>query len=350
MTAPWSLDRDLDAILDQASPAWASLKGARLFVTGGTGFIGQWLLESLRRADQALGLGVEAVILTRSPAAFAAKAPHLTAYPAFRWIEGDVASFAFPDGAFSHVIHAATDASADLNAHNPRQMFDTVVSGTRRVLDLCVQAGSPRLLFLSSGAVYGQQPWEMTHVDEAWLGAPDCRAPRNTYAEAKRAAEMLCAIYAKQFGLGVVTARIFALLGPMLDLTIHFAAGNFIRDAMAGEPVIVRGDGRPCRSYLYAGDLAVWLWRMLGQAPAGACYNVGSEQTVSIAELAERVAGLLGTAGFKVLGLSDSGWNPGRYAPSAALARRELGLQASVSLDEAILRTALWNGWKGGLT
>jgi nucleoside-diphosphate-sugar epimerase len=348
MSTAWSLERDLDEIVDQAAAVWPGLRGARLFITGGTGLLGKWLLESLRQADQRMGLGVEAVILTRSAAAFAAKCPRLAAYPAFRWIEGDVATFDFPNGAFSHVIHAATDASADLNEHNPRQMFDTVVAGTRRVLDFCVEAGAPRLLYLSSGAVYGQQPWELTLVGEDWLGGPDCRAPRNAYAEGKRTAEILCAIYAKQFGLEIVTARIFALLGPMLDLNIHFAAGNFIRDAIAGEPVIVQSDGRPCRSYLYTGDLTAWLWRMLGEASAGACYNAGSEHTVSIAELAERVAGLVGNAGFKVLGMSDSGWNPGRYAPDTSLARRDLGLQASVSLDEAILRTALWNGWKDG--
>lgn len=349
MSLPWSLERDLDVIVDQASPAWPKLKGARLFVTGGTGFIGKWFLASLIRANQRLGLGLEAVILTRSAAAIAARAPHLLNSQALRWIEGDVVGPLRLGGAFSHVIHAATQASAQLNEEDPRKMFDTIVSGTRRVLDFCLEAGSVRLLYLSSGAVYGQQPWEMMLVPEDWQGGPNCREPRNAYAEAKRAAEMLCGIYGKQFALNVVTTRIFALLGPMLDLSIHFAAGNFIRDAIMGEPVIVRGDGRPCRSYLYIGDLVVWLWRMLAEAPAGACYNVGSEHTVSIAELAERIATLVGVAGFKILGLSDSGWNPGRYVPDTGLVRRQLGVEASVSLDDAIRRTASWNGWKGAV-
>lgn len=342
----WTLSDDLDDILKQTGPVWPSLDGGRLFITGGTGFIGCWLLESLRHANERLGLNVRATVLTRSAEAFAKKAPHLANYQAFEFIEGNVSDFASPPGEFTHVIHAATDASAYLNEHDPRQMFDTVVMGTRRALDFAVEKKVDRTLFLSSGAVYGQQPWDMTHVREDWTGAPDCLNARNTYAEAKRAAEMLCAIYEKQFGLGVVNARIFALLGPYISLGIHFAAGNFIRDAMDGKPIVVNGNGLPCRSYLYASDLTVWLLHLLVKGQTGKAYNVGSDETISIADLAERVAEVVGTGEFVIRGAEDTGWNPGRYVPDTSLATTELGLYKSVALDEAIRRTALWNGWK----
>jgi dTDP-glucose 4,6-dehydratase len=224
-------------------------------------------------------------------------------------------------------------------------MFDTIVTGTRRALDLATDR-SARLMFLSSGAVYGVQPWELTHVGEDWRGAPDCRDPASAYGEGKRAAEMLCTIYARQFGGDAVIARIFALLGPLLSLDIHFAAGNFIRDALAGRMVRVESAGTAIRSYLYAADLTIWLWTILIRAKSGAIYNVGSEEGVSIAELAQRVANVIGAAGFEVLGKPDPGWNPGRYVPATALIRRELGVEAMVGLDEAIRRTAIWNGWK----
>jgi dTDP-glucose 4,6-dehydratase len=225
-------------------------------------------------------------------------------------------------------------------------MFDTVVSGTRWALEFARQREIPRTLFMSSGAVYGQQPWELERVPESWSGGPICTNPLAAYAEGKRAAEMLCAIYAKQFGLDIVTARIFALLGPHIELGIHFAAGNFIRDAMQGRPVIVKGDGRPCRSYLYASDLTAWLLAMLVKARPGAVYNVGSDQSVSIADLARRTSDLLGGDGVTILGAQDPGWNPGRYVPDTSLIRHELGVQQTQSLDEAILKTALWNGWE----
>jgi nucleoside-diphosphate-sugar epimerase len=248
-------------------------------------------------------------------------------------------------GPYDYVIHAATDASADLNEHDPLRMFDTIVTGTRNALEFARAVGARRFFFLSSGAVYGAQPFDMHHVAEDYLGAPDLSTHRSAYGEGKRAAEMLCAIYRQQFELDVINARIFALLGPLLSLDIHFAAGNFIRDAMAGRTVRVQGSGTAVRSYLYAADLTTWLWKMLLRAPGNATYNVGSEAGVAIAQLAERTAGLLGDGGFEILGQADQGWNPGRYVPSTENIRKELGLRETVTLDEAILRTAMWNGW-----
>jgi dTDP-glucose 4,6-dehydratase len=343
----FSLEEDLDFIIASCEGIWGSLRDARLFLTGGTGFIGCWLLESLRHANDRLKLGVQATVLTRDPQSFSRKAPHLAAYPAFRFIAGDVCGFSAPDGAFSHVIHAATDASAELNARDPRRMFETVVQGTRSALDLAVEKKVDRVLFLSSGAVYGRQPWEMEQVPESWMGAPDCLNPKDAYAEGKRAAEMLCAIYGKQFGLQVAIARIFALLGPYLSLGIHFAAGNFIQDAMQGKTVVVKGNGRPCRSYLYAADLTIWLWHMLVRAQAGKPYNVGSDESVSIRDLAERVSLVVGNGRFEVQGAPDDGWNLGRYVPDTSAIGRELGLFRTVSLDDAIRNTARWNGWTG---
>jgi dTDP-glucose 4,6-dehydratase len=131
----------------------------------------------------------------------------------------------------------------------------------------------------------------------------------------------------------------------LLSLDIHFAAGNFIRDAMAGRTIVIEGAGNAVRSYLYAADLTVWLWTMLLRAPAEAIYNVGSEESVSIADLAERIARIIGAPGVEILGRQDPGWNPGRYAPSTEKIRNELGVVPVVGLDEAIVRTARWNGW-----
>lgn len=334
------LERDLDAVQAALAPLWWRLSGARVFMTGGTGFIGRWMLEALARADSE----IEVTILSRDPAAFTARAPHLARR--FQLIKGDITGFAPPGGSFTHVIHAATEASAALNNNDPRRMFDTIVTGTRHALDFAVERGVERFFFLSSGAVYGPQPWELTHVTEDWMGGPDPRDPRSAYGEGKRAAEMLCAIYGKQFGLDVVNARIFALLGPLLSLDIHFAAGNFIRDAIAGRAIRVDGAGTAVRSYLYPADLTVWLWTLLISGQPGAVFNVGSEEAVSIAELAQRTAALLGAPDVEILGKPDPGWNPGRYVPSTAAMRGALGLSPTIGLDEAIRRTALWNGWK----
>lgn len=345
-TSSWSIEDDLREIRTACHAIWPKLRGAKIFMTGGTGFIGCWFLEIIKYVNLRDQLNIKVTILTRDKKAFAMKAPHLSNSQEFEFLVGDVRDFPCPQGSFTHIIHGATNASADLNDNDPRLMLDTILQGTRQTLELALENNKPRLLFLSSGAVYGQQPWDLTHVPEHWNGGPDCTNSRNTYAEAKRAAEMLCSIYHKQFGIEISIARIFALLGPYLPLTTHFAAGNFIRDAMLGKLVVVEGDGRPCRSYLYASDLIIWLLKLLVVGPPGKAYNVGSNETISILELAESVSNTLGNNDYMVKGARDSGWNPGRYVPDTSLATRDLGLYKTVSLNDSIIRTALWNGWK----
>jgi len=341
----WSLQLDVDTVVDRCAEIWAALAGRHLFITGGTGFVGCWLLETLCRANDRLNLSIRATVLTRSPARFAAKAPHLAGHRLVTLLQGDVCNFE-ADGQFSHLIHAATDASADLNENNPLRMFDTVLMGTRRALEFAVLHQTSRVLFLSSGAVYGNQPWEIEHIAETYTGGPNCLNARSAYGEAKRAAEMLCAIYAKQHRLEVPIARIFALLGPYLPLGIHFAAGNFIDQAIHGRPIVVQGNGMPQRSYLYAADLTVMLWHMLVRGRSLEPYNLGSDEAISIADLAKLVGRTLGQPQVEILGAQDLGWNLGRYVPATRKLAEDLGLEGTVSLEESIVRTALWHGWK----
>src|SRR5581483_6915122 len=180
---------DREHVLSHTTGLWEEMRGGRLFITGGTGFFGCWLLETFTYVVDRLGLGASAVVLTRNPAAFARKALHLAAHRAVRLHQGDVRDFDFPSGDFSHVIHAATESSTTLNADDPGTMLDTILSGTRRVLDFARQARVRKLLLTSSGAIYGRQPPEQIHVPEDYQGGPDPCDVRAAYAEGKRIAE-----------------------------------------------------------------------------------------------------------------------------------------------------------------
>lgn len=340
------LEKDLNGILEQGEALWPDLRGARFFITGGTGFIGTWLLESFVWLNDHLDLGMSAVVLTRNAQAFRDKVPHVASHQNITLQTGDIASFAFPEGEFSHVIHGATDASAKLNAEDPVRMFDTIVEGTRRTLDFAVQSGTKNFLFLSSGAVYGDQPPHISHWSESDLNGPDCTNAGSAYAEGKRAAELLCTLYAKQHGIEARLARCFAFVGPYLPIDSHFAIGNFIRDAISGETIRISGDGTPYRSYLYASDLILWLWTILLRGRTARPYNVGSSQAVSIAELAALVNTALGGHDVEIMQQPQPGAMPKRYVPSTQRAETELGLTQTVTLEQAIIKTACWHGWE----
>lgn len=335
---------DLDSVLTHTRELWAEARGQSFFITGGTGFFGMWLLESFAYINDALGLGMRATVLTRDPAAFAKKAPHLSQRSDLSFIQGDIRTFTFPAGTFAYIIHAATEAGTLLNTEAPHEMFDSIIGGTRRLLGFAAQCGVKKLLLTSSGAVYGTQPSEITHVAEDYAGAPDPLKPGSAYGEGKRVSEHLCAVHARQRGYELKIARCFAFVGPHLPLGAHFAIGNFIRDALASRPIHIAGDGTPMRSYLYASDLAIWLWTLLFCAPTGRAYNVGSTAHLSIAQLATTVAATL-TPGLSVdiAQLSDSARPILRYVPSTTRAETELGLRTTVDLADAIARTAHWH-------
>ena len=334
---------DIAWVLESARNDLLRLRGERIFFTGGTGFIGSWFLECLCYANQALGLKVHTKVLSRDPASFAARFPHLAAEPSIELVAGDVRTLV-PDGSkYGIVIHAATDASAKLNRENPLLMADTIVEGTRQVLEFSRSAGAWRVLMLSSGGVYGKFMPGITHVPENYPGGPDPLDPYYTYSESKRMAELLCAIFARQFGLEIPVARVFALVGPRLPLDAHFAAGNFIRDGLAGGPIRVAGDGAAVRSYLYAADLIVWLLAILARGQSGRAYNVGSDQEVSIKVLAETVASIFPQRPTVDIGGRADASNPvNYYVPDVTRARAELGLEVITPLTESIDRTVSW--------
>ena len=333
---------EFDAAFAQTPGFWEPLRGTSLFITGGTGFFGSWLLESLVHANLSRGLGARATILTRDEAGFRVRRPRLASAPGLTVVSGDVRDFPFPPGAFTHVIHAATEASVRLNREQPALMRDVIVRGTSRALEFAQRSGAKRFLLASSGAVYGRQRPGVTHVAEEDPGAALPLETPSAYAEGKREAERLC-VAAADRGLGVTIARGFAFVGAGLPLDGDFAIGNFIQDALNGRAIDIRGDGTPCRSSLYGSDLAAWLWAILLKGQPGRAYNVGSERRVSVAELASIVTGVLDPKlAVHIAGKPAPGMPPEQYVPDTRRARTELGLRETVGLEEAIRRTAAW--------
>jgi dTDP-glucose 4,6-dehydratase len=332
---------DFEHILGRTEALWETLRGERLFITGGTGFFGRWVLESLVRANARFGLRTSAVVLTRNAAAFRRDMPALADDSSIAFHEGDLARFRFPDGEFSHVLHMGTTNSvATFNNEAPLAKFENIVIGTERTLEFAVKCRARKFLLTSSGAVYGRQPADVTHLPEDQNCAPEPTHTASAVGHSKRAAEFLTAAYGEQHGFDATIARCFSFVGRHLPLDIHYAIGNFIRDALAGGPIDVRGDGTPRRSYLYAADLVVWLLTILCQGAPGRAYNVGAETDVSIADLAHRVARLAPSpVDVRIARRADAASAPDRYVPSTRRAQTELGLAEWTTLDDAIRRT-----------
>lgn len=315
---------------------WGELTGRRVFLTGGTGFFGCSLLDAYTRAWDRERLNCLVSVLTRNVNAFRTKAPQLANHPGVELLEGDVTDCAFGDSTWDTVIHAAVEYG------EPLYLLEQNLRATNNILELARRWGTARVLFTSSGAVYGTQPSTMEHIHEDFTGAPPLAAT-SAYGEAKRASELLGTLHGERHGYSFLIARCFAFLGPWLRLDSTGAVGNFIGDALAGRPIQLSGDGRPYRSYLYGKDLAEWLWTILLKGVHGRPYNVGSGEPICIGDLAHRVRDLVAPELQVQIVVKPGQGPPPRYVPSVERARRELGLYQRVGLDQAILKTAEWN-------
>lgn len=343
-SASLNSQKKIEIVTDGFSSIWghldiAPLVDKRIFVTGGTGFFGLWLLSAITLLNRQ-GANIHVTALSRNPDRFLEGCPHFQGQPWLSFITGNVRDFEFPSAQFDLLIHAATDTTISAHA-NPLAIFDDIVVGTRRTLDFGVKAGIKRVLLTSSGAVYGPQPSTVSHLHEDARFACSPNMPTSAYGEGKRVMELLGALYHREYGIEPVIARCFAFAGPGLALDGQFAIGNFIRDALYADAIHVGGDGTPLRSYLYGADLAVWLLQLLGTGQACHPYNVGSDQAISVSDLAILVRNVVSAEKEVCIAkhVTTEVDQRQRYVPSIGRAK-ENGLDVWTSLERAIEWTA----------
>jgi nucleoside-diphosphate-sugar epimerase len=340
-TAPfWLPTVDLESMLLNAENDWEWFRNRRLFITGGTGFVGKWLVGALLFANERFGLRCHITLLSRDPKSFLTRFPELGEVDAIDLLKGHVRDFVFPKEKYDTVIHAAADVA---NPTLPRSTFEDLLDGTRRTLQLAVHCAATDFLLVSSGAALGRQPSGSEGFKESDASDVPTTNTKSAYGEGKRSSELLCCLYAEEYGFNYKIARCFAFVGPHLSLNSQFAIGNFVRDALLNTEIEIKGDGTPLRTYLYTSDMATWLLRILVKGDSGEIYNVGGEEAISIRELAELTIKTLSSksrAVVRTASVPDK--SPDRYVPNTAKARTNLGLVPTVPLATGIQKYAAW--------
>jgi len=321
-------------------PLWERLADSRLFITGGTGLFGHWLLDSLTDANKRLNLKIEATVLTRNPDGAKAKMPLLD--DRIRFLKGGVENFELPAENFDFILHmATTSAEETFQGFSQTKKLRMLFEGTQRVIELAKNCDSKRILFTSSGAVYGNQPCD--HIQESAKMHIEPLQAESGLALGKSVAEFLLSQASTESSLEVVIARCFAFVGPGIPINLHYAIGNFIKNATDGKSIVIKGDGNAIRSYMFMGDLVWWLLKILLDGKSKESYNVGSDKKISILDLAHKVAQLSHSSP-KVIVEGHSSHTVGVpvrniYVPSIDKAITSLGLSICTELDSGIIQS-----------
>jgi dTDP-glucose 4,6-dehydratase len=322
-----------------------ALRNEHLLITGGTGFVGTWLAELVTFLNDRYGLGIKLTLLSSRATTFQNKAPHLASRPDISLIQQDVRNLVDLPKEVRWIIHAAANPDNRLHSSDPLQVIRVIGQGTTAVLEAATRLPDlKKFLNISSGLVYGPQPWDLQGLSEDRFYGSDCAFVSAAYAEGKRFGETLCATYRNQHRLPVVNARPFAFLGPYQYLDRPWAINNFINDSLRGGPIRIQGDGETIRSYMYASDMAWWFLNMLVHGEVGKSYNVGSPQAITLAQLAEKVVNNFPSRPKIIMGLSsDRNLRRSKFVPDVSLAKNTLKLDVTVDLETAIRRTIQWN-------
>ena len=324
--------------------AFGQISGSRLLLTGGTGFVGKWMLRTAKIAQVNSQSKIDLVIPTRRLSAQHVQDAIAIGCPNISWVEGDFLTNSPHVGHVDMIIHAATPASAQLNAENPAEMLRINVEAMNSVLRYA--GNNQPLLFTSSGAVYGNRPQTVSHMPEGTAQQNSPTEQLNAYAQGKQIAEQLCKEAGDIGQCSPIIARLFAFGGEFLPRDTHFAIGNFIQNALNRQPIAIQGDGQARRSYLYGADMATWLWSALAHDEIKEPLHIGSERSVSILELAQTVAKVSSEVlnyipEITVAKAIDPSEPVHQYVPANLRTRQTLQVSEWTALEESVKRTLL---------
>ena len=339
---------DLEEIRERAGAALRRLAGKTVLVSGGEGFLPSYLVDALLDANDA-GLTPRCSVISVDNHATAARSrrAYREGREDFRLREQDVSEPFDVEGPVDVVVHAASIASPVVYRERPLQTIDVNVLGTRHLLELARAKKAERFVFLSSSEIYGDPPAEMVPTPESYWGHVSCTGPRACYDESKRLGETLCNVYHRQYGLHTISVRPFNVYGPRLRLDDGRVVPDFVRDALAGEPITVLSDGRVTRSFCYVTDAVSAILLLLAGGAAGEAYNVGNDDEVTIAGLAAVVdAARDEPQGVRYRSSEDPAYlvdNPSRRSPDLTKLRAAIEWAPAVPLADGIARTLAYH-------
>lgn len=332
-------------LLDETAAAdisWGRLRGARVMITGASGLIGSFLIDLLMARNARFDGQISVTACARGMEEARARfAPHAES-PNFELVAYDVTR-PFPGwDEFDYIVHAASNASPAAFSVDPVGTLCGILEGTRNILEIAREGRARRVLFISTGEIYGRLPPEEIPTREECLGWIDVLSPRSAYPSGKRAAETMVSAYHAQYGVDGVIARLCHVYGPTLSARDNRAATQFLLDAAAGREIVMKSPGQQIRSYLHVADCALAVLTVLLQGETARAYNVASPDSVlSIAEFAGLCAKAGGTrVTFK---LPDDAERRG-YAPAQpqildASALGAMGFSARFAPEEGIRGT-----------
>lgn len=339
---------DVQSIAEELGKVLAPLAGTTLLVTGGSGFLCSYLLDTIAYLnDTAWNDPCRLISVDNLRSGIASRVAHLAERPEFRFLHHDVSEPLELGEPVDWIIHGAGIASPTFYRKYPLETVDVNVAGTRRMLELARRASIRSILYISTSEIYGDPEPHFIPTPEDYRGSVSCTGPRACYDESKRLAESLCAIYRNLYATPVKVIRPFNVYGPGQRLDDRRIVPDLISAALERRPLVLYSDGRATRSFCYVSDAIRAMFLILLSGADGQAFNVGNdEREISMADFARELSRVAGPPPLEVVYqtsndpqyLTD---NPQRRCPDLTKLRSRFSWQPKVGLTEGLRRTLL---------
>jgi len=309
---------------------------SKVCLLGGTGFIGTWLVNSLNYLSLTKEIDLELTIFTRDKRAALNKFPH-TSFKRLRIEQVDFSLGTFDLGMHDFFVNGATPTSTKPGINSKEIFYSPTINAIDSIIQSAIRYGNcPRVLNLSSGAVYGDQPLDLMLRPEG--PAKTLEVSDDDYRASKIVSEEMLTTANDQKILKATSPRLFTFYGPGLPINQHFAIGNFIQDGLNGVPIRVNGNPTTRRSYMFPTDLVSWLLKSILD-PKDKYFNIGSEISISMLELATLVSDLSSRNGIELLNPETSANN---YVPRTELFRTTHDVKENIELESGLTSWIKW--------
>jgi dTDP-glucose 4,6-dehydratase/UDP-glucuronate decarboxylase len=339
---------DLPSIADALGDRVSALSGRRVLVTGATGMLPAYLVDTLAYLN-ASGLLAEPCrlsLLCRSAERARRRFAHLVHRAGVEIVIWDAKRAIGPELSADYIVHGAAPASPKDYLADPVASLDVNTLALRALLELA-RRGATSVLYISTSEVYGTPDPEAIPTPETYVGRIDPLSRRAYYAEAKRAGETYCRAYFEQYGVPVKIARPFHVHGPGLRRDDGRVVAALIGMGLSGQPLVLESDGRATRTYGYISDATVAMLGLLLSRHDGEAFNVGTDRPeTSVLELATEIARLFGQTEPVRTHAAPASPNasgaPQRACPDLGKLKKALGFSPRVGLADGLSRTVAW--------
>jgi len=337
------IEEDLKNIVSDKNIDWQAFAGKTVLISGANGFLPAYMIETLLYANETvLNKKVKVIGLVRDRKKSIERFPHYSERDDFEIIEQDVSDPVNVEGNVDFIIHAASQASPRYFFADPVGTINANVLGTSNLLRLANEKHIQGFLFFSSGEVYGNVFDSKNVVNEDDFGIVNPLLIRNCYAESKRLGEAMCAGYFHQYGIPTKIVRPSHTYGPGFSFDDGRAFTSFVACVINNQNIVLKGDGRACRSFIYLADATRGYFTVLLKGESPQAYNVGNEYEICMLDLAKTIINASGKDALRVEFDTDSSVNISSASQHGLLSiekLKTLGWRPRVQEDEGFSRT-----------